>query len=92
MTIDTFSAVQKVFSNVFDSLKANGLFQLPDASKLKYDHSIMDGVKFYLTYKANRSFRTYSFDNPRSYYEHNKDMPEFRQYDSLATILDSLTQ
>jgi hypothetical protein len=92
MTIDTFSSVQKIFSNVFDSLKTNGLFQLPNATKLKYDQSIMDGVKFYLTYKANKNFRTYSFDNPRSYYEYNKEIIEFKQYDLITTILYNLAE
>jgi hypothetical protein len=80
----------KYFEDVFDTLKQNNIFLLPDMRELKYDKEIFDGVAFSITFKVKNQFRQYNFDNPGQYAEMNPDIPEFKQYDRIVRELRSL--
>ena len=80
----------KYFEDIFDTLKQNNIFLLPDIRELKYDKEIFDGVGFSLTFKVKNQFREYYFDNPGQYAEMNPDIPEFKQYDRIVREIRSL--
>lgn len=75
------------FEKIFDTLKINGIFTLPDQKELKYNGAVDDGIEYTLSFKAGKKFRSYSFDNPDLYLEMNKTSPEFLHYTNIVDIL-----
>lgn len=79
-----------VFKLVFDTLKNNGVFTLPNQGELNLKRNVFDGAAYKLTFKANTNFRSYWFENPETYLEDNREVIELKKYSTIAKILKSL--
>jgi len=75
------------FDNIFNTLKKNNIFSLPNKNEIKNKpHGPTDGLIYSLTFKVDHNFRTYKFDNPRYYIEHSKNKI-FRNYYNIIELL-----
>ena len=79
-----------IFKLVFDTLKNNGTFTLPNQEELNLNRNVFDGAAYKLTFKANNNFRSYWFENPESYLEDNPEVIELKKYSIIVKILYSL--
>ena len=78
------------FSLVFDTLKSNHIFLLPSQAELPVKGWVSDGVGYAITFKAGDQFRTYYFNNPKSYMQMNENLPELKQYETIVRNLFNL--
>lgn len=79
-----------IFKLVFDTLKKNGAFTLPNQKELNLKGNVFDGALYKLTFKANNNFRSYWFENPETYLEENPEIKELKKYSAIVKILNSL--
>jgi hypothetical protein len=79
-----------IFKLVFDTLKNNNAFTLPNQEDLNLKGNIFDGAAYKLTFKANNNFRSYWFENPETYLEDNPEVIELKKYSAIVKILNSL--
>lgn len=88
---DSYDSVHKlIFKLVFDTLKNNGVFTLPNQQQLNLKGKVFDGVAYKLTFKANSNFRSYWFENPETYLEDNPEVVELKKYTVIVKMLNSL--
>jgi hypothetical protein len=88
---NNYDRVQKyIFGLVFDTLRNNGAFTLPNQEELHVKGDIMDGAAYRLTFKVNKYFRSYWFENPEDYLEQNPNVTELKKYIAIVRILNSL--
>ena len=78
------------FNGLFERLRQNNIFLLPNQGLLNYQKTIHDGVGFSLTFKAGNSYRRYHFDNPYQYQNNYPDIKEFRNYTNICNALINL--
>lgn len=79
-----------IFKLVFDTLKNNSVFTLPNQKELNLKRNVFDGAAYKLTFKANNNFRYYWFENPETYFEENPEIKELKKYSAIVKILNSL--
>ncbi|HMG83486.1 MAG TPA: hypothetical protein VK559_10670 [Ferruginibacter sp.] len=77
------------YEQVFDSLKQDNVFLLPDQSKLKCDQTSHAWMRYSVTFKVNNSFGDYSFVNPESYAATCLGIKEFNEYIVIYKTLNS---
>jgi hypothetical protein len=77
-------------SHIFDSLKANNIFLLPNQYELNIKRTVLDGAGYILTFKIGNKYRTYKFNNPESYANSHPEIKEFRQYANIARLMFAL--
>jgi len=78
------------FDTIFNVLKSNKIFILPDQQELKnVQGSVDDGYEYTLFFKAGDQFRVYEFNNPDIYITYNKNITEFTNYLKIVEILFS---
>lgn len=87
---DSLNNCKLEHSNIFDSLKANNIFLLPNQYDLKIERSVLDGVGYFLEFKAKNKFNSYRFSNPESYAKSHPEIKEFRQYANIAKLMFGL--
>ncbi len=88
---NNYDRVQKyIFGLVFDTLRNNGAFTLPNQEELNLKGNIFDGGAYQLTFKINKHFRSYWFENMESYLEENPEVTELKKYIAIVRILNSL--
>lgn len=75
---------------VFDTLKNNHVFTLPNQNELNAKGDIMDGPVYRITFKVRNNFRSYIFRSPESFLEQNPGMTELKNYSAIVKILYSL--
>jgi len=76
------------FDRLFENLKSNDIFCLPNQSEIIAD-TVMNGGTFYnLTFKVGESFRTYFFFNPDKYVKQSP-RDEFLKYNGIADIFQN---
>lgn len=80
------------FLRVFDLLKENHVFTLPNQRELKLNGSTNDGAFYLLSFKINNRFGSYSFTNPRSYLEQNPGVIELKNYYSIVDLMRSMIE
>lgn len=88
-TIDSFE-VYPLFSydSVFQILKNNNIFTLPNQNELKnVKGSVDDGSEYRLYFEAGCKSREYEFNNPSIYQKSNKDISEFSNYVNIVDLL-----
>jgi hypothetical protein len=81
------------FSSIFDSLKENEIFLLPNQNELKYDSDklkIYDGGGYKLTFKVNNSFRSYAYNNIKQYAETYPTIKEFKEFENIVEYMNRL--
>jgi len=72
---------------IFDKLKKNNIFSLPDFSEIKNKpHGPSCGTMYLVTFKKGDQFRTYSFHNADYYVVHDS-RKVFMNYYNIAEIL-----
>ncbi len=79
-----------VLSLIYDSLKINNIFLLPDQRTLELKGNISDGALYVLTFKASDKFRSYFFSNPKGYIIDNPEIKELNQYCTIVNYIRSL--
>ena len=79
------------FNQIFDTLKQNNIFLLPDQKDLnaKSAHA-HDGGFFSISFKAGEKFRQYSFSNPDVYAVENPDIRAFTQFLRIIQTMNSI--
>ncbi len=75
------------YTMLFDTLKLNNIFLLPDQSELGHELTVFDGSMYDITYKIGHQFRTYRYENPEKYLLR---FPEKTEYKELMTIIRAL--
>jgi hypothetical protein len=75
--------------SVFNYLKANSIFNLPDQDEIKPDGLVDDGAYYFLTYKAGNSFGSYKFNNPGYYKDKYREIPQFSNYTAIKDVFES---
>lgn len=78
--------VQQDIEKLFDTLKQNDVFSLPDQKDLKVQDYVDDGSWYTLTFKVGEKFRKYEFNNPDIYQEEFGQVVEFKKYLNIANI------
>jgi len=80
------------FETLFDALKRNDIFTLPNQRELKFTDFVLDGTNYEVTFKAGDKFRTYTFYNPEILLKRNRQVKEFKKYIRIARLFyNSLT-
>ncbi len=79
--------IEMIFNNLFDTLKTNNIFLLPNQSEMGHELTVFDGTLYIITYKAGNKFRSYQYENPEAYLTQFPDKAEYRQ---LKTIIITL--
>lgn len=74
------------FNSLFNSLKKNHIFTLPEQSELTKEYLVNDGNIYFLTFKVGKKFRRYYFENPYDYKQHFKRIKEFQYYYNIASL------
>jgi len=75
------------FNSVFNKLKENNVFSLPNLREIKNKpHGPVCGLMCIVTFKADDKYRTYSFSNP-DYYAENSSRKIFKNYNNIVEIL-----
>ena len=87
-TIDT--SANFIFRLLFDTLKANDAFSLPDQATLNLKGSAADGAAYMLTFKVMDKFRSYRFRNLAYFSSVNTDITELKKYSAIVKILRGL--
>ena len=83
---DTLKSIpQNILQQNFDSLKRNRVFALPDFYCLNLKGIVYDGIWGFIEIKADAFYRQYNYNNPCSYFEMNKDIPELK---NLCNVVD----
>ena len=79
------------YKRVYDSLKANNIFQIcyPAQSRL-VESTGNDGTGYAVTYKVGNRFRNFGFSNPDTHDKMNPEVKEFKQYLNIVRWLNSL--
>ena len=80
----------KVYNDIFNTLKANDIFLLPDQAELKDHLQIDDGIAYLVSYKVGSNFRSYRYENPDDYLKRFKNAPEYKKLDEIITTLENL--
>jgi hypothetical protein len=80
------------FETLFDALKGNDIFTLPDQKDLKINNFVLDGVGYSITFKVDDKFRQYHFNNPGILIERNKKVKELRKYTRIVQLLWGMTE
>lgn len=87
----TDSISRLFFISLFDSLKSDNAFALPNQEELSINgSSVHDGTAYTFTFKVNNNFRSYNFMNPQSYLDANPKSVELKQYILIRDILESI--
>lgn len=82
-----------VFTALFETLKQNNVFLLPNRNKLTKPNAIEavnDGMFYDLTFKVGAKFRVYHFDNPKAYQHSYPEMIEYKNYTAIVDALSNL--
>lgn len=79
-----------IYRLVFDTLRANDAFSLPDQATLNLKGHAADGAAYMLTFKIMNKFRSYSFRNLEYFSIVNTDIIELNKYSSILNILRGL--
>ena len=77
---------QQEIQKIFDTLKQNKVFALPDQKDLKAPDYVDDGAWYTLTFKVGKKFRKYEFNNPDIYQDKFGQFKEFRNYLNIANV------
>ncbi len=81
---------RQTIENIFDTLKLNNIFTLPDQDSLQHDLNIKsyvdDGSIYLVTFKVGNQFRKYDFDNPKIFHEKYREVKEFTYYLNIANV------
>ena len=77
----------KGFNQLFESLKVNDIFCLPDQRDILADTLINGGVFYDLTFKVGKNFRSYFFFNP-NVYTARSSRKEFTKYKNIADVFE----
>jgi hypothetical protein len=88
--VKAFFQSKNNLSEIFDSLKANKIFTLPDQTSLKLDVTVHDRVSYKLEFKVNNLFRSYEFNNPCTYLEFDSTVSELKYYCEITRIFSTL--
>ena len=81
------------FAPLFERLKSNMLFSLPDQKNLKKEEKaliVSDGVLYSLSFKVGNSFRRYKYSNPEIFSDHFPQVQEYKQIKEIVTLLNSI--
>ncbi len=85
LSIDTHNMGNpQVAEKLFDTLKENNVFGLPEQDDLKINGFVDDGSVYTLTFKVGQNFRTYHFNNPETYEEIYGKVKQFKNYLNIA--------
>lgn len=75
------------YDSIFNALKKNKIFTLPDQDSLQLGLPILDGSDYSLVFKAGNKFRRYTFNNPAIHKEKNPTVKELSHYIAIINIL-----
>jgi hypothetical protein len=73
---------------MFDTLKSNNIFTLPDLKDIKVEAAVKCGITYVLTFKTGDQLRTYQFNNTDKYMEKYPGIEAFRNYDTIARLMN----
>jgi hypothetical protein len=85
-----------LFMSIFDSLKSNQLFLLPDQRtviKRTINEGVIavsDGVLYTITYKVGNLYRRYYYGNPEIFATHYPKELEYKQVIAIIHLLDNI--
>jgi len=82
-----------LFTTIFENLKSNRVFLLPDQKNLKKEEGtliITHGRLYRLSFKAGNSFRRYSYSNPERFTEYFPAVMAYKQMTQIVTLLNSI--
>ncbi len=74
------------FDSLFNTLKQNGIFTLPDERTIKYELNYTDPSYNIITYKVHNKFRRYRILYPSDYKEKYPKIKTFESYDKLLDM------
>lgn len=78
------------WDTVVNNLNSLDIFLLPNQIKLEKEKKkeciVFDGAMYSITFKINKKFRRYSFDNPSTCSEKFKDIIEFKKYKEIVNV------
>lgn len=80
------------FETLFDALKGNEIFTLPDQRKLELDDFVLDGIGYSIAFKVNDKFRKYHFSNPGILFERNSNVMELKKYSRIAQLMIGMVE
>lgn len=72
--------------SIFEALKANNVFTLPDQDSLRLKGSVDDGLEYTLSFKAGDYIRSYKFSNPEENKRTNANITELENYTSIIRV------
>jgi hypothetical protein len=95
MTQTTFQPTNDTSTNfiyrlVFDTLRANDAFSLPDQATLNLKGHAADGAAYMLTFKVMDKFGSYRFRNLEYFSSVNTDIIELKKYSAIMKMLRGL--
>ncbi|MBL0152384.1 MAG: hypothetical protein IPP93_02415 [Chitinophagaceae bacterium] len=88
VTITPLSAFNR-FDSLFENLKSQGIFTLPDMDELNIKNYILDGTNYSVAFKAGDQYRRYTFNNPGALQKRNKKIMELRNFSAIADLFYS---
>lgn len=75
-------------TGLFDALKRNHVFTLPDLKDIGVNKAATCGVTYILSFKAGNLFRTYSFNNTDAYMTKHPGRKKFKNYDAIIHLMN----
>lgn len=79
-----------VLQMLFKQLKDSGIFTLPGQSSLKLRETNHDGAAYWISYKVDNKYRTYTCTNMTGYLEEHPELIELRKYIAIVRIFYSI--
>ena len=82
-----------LFTTIFENLKSNMVFLLPDQKNLKKEERaliVSHGVLYSLSFKAGNSFRRYNYSNPEIFTKYFPTVLAYKQMTQIVTLLNSI--
>ena len=83
----TAKANRLFFDSLFEKLKENYIFLMPDQSETRRKLAVSDGTEYTITYKVYDKYRTYRYNNPESYLQ---QYPDENYYKQLKVIISAM--
>ena len=84
---DTIKLIPAIsYDSIFNALKKNRIFTLPDQDSLQLKFFVLDGSDYTLVFKAGNEFRRYKFNNPDIHKESNPTVKELDYYIAIIKI------
>jgi hypothetical protein len=78
------------FTSIFESLRSNSLFILPDQQGIKSRLFVVDGILYTVTFKVGNEYRRYRYSSPELQAKQYPNVPEYKQVLSIINLLNDI--